>query len=141
MSKFQIEIEEISQRVEEIEAENLEEALDKIEEKYDSGEIVLDYDDFKSHEVREYRNSVRSEDLVKDVTIDIKYGKAIILEKGKNIALIKKIGAKEYPYVVVSGLMPNKYETSFEWIHGSYFNNLTEASKTFEERTSLNKNF
>ena len=34
MKKFQIEIEEISQRVEDIEANNLEEALEKVEDKY-----------------------------------------------------------------------------------------------------------
>lgn len=140
MKKFQIEIEEISQRVEEIEAKDLEEALDIVEEKYDSGEIELDYNDFKAHEVREYRNCVREKDLEKDAIIDINYGKAIILEKESNIALIKQIGVKENPYVVVSGLNVHKSGTYFDWIHGSHFNNLTEASKTFEERVDLNKN-
>ena len=41
MQKFQIEIEEISQRVEEVEANNLDEALEKIEEKYDAEEIEI----------------------------------------------------------------------------------------------------
>lgn len=74
MKKFQIEIEEISQRVEDIEANNLEEALEKVEDKYNAGEIVLDYEDFKDHEVREYRNCVREEDLVRDAIIDINFG-------------------------------------------------------------------
>ena len=83
MQKFQIEIEEISQRVEEVEANNLDEALEKIEEKYDAEEIVLDYEDFKGHEIREYRDCVRVEDLVIDAIIDINFGQAIILEKEK----------------------------------------------------------
>lgn len=54
MPKFKIEIEEILQRVEEIEAKNLKEALEKIEEKYNKEEIVLDSNDFKYSEIRKY---------------------------------------------------------------------------------------
>ena len=93
MKKFQIEIEEISQRVEDIEANNLEEALEKVEDKYNAGEIVLDYEDFKDHEVREYRNCVREEDLVRDAIIDINFGQAIILEKEKET--LQKENAKD----------------------------------------------
>ena len=53
MPKFQIEIEEILQRVEGIEAQTLEEAIDIVDEKYDNQEIVLDSEDFKGHEIRE----------------------------------------------------------------------------------------
>lgn len=140
MKKFQIEIEEISQRVEEVEANDLEEALEKIEEKYDKEEIVLDYEDFKSHEVREYRDCVKEEDLVKDAIIDINFGQAIILEKEKDFALIKKLGVEESPYVVTTGLGVHKSKTYFDWLQGSHYKNLTEASKMFEERAGINKN-
>lgn len=140
MKKFQVEIEEISQRVEEVEANDLEEALEIIEEKYDSGKIVLDYEDFKDYEIREYRDCVKEEDLVKDSIIDINFGKAIILEKEKNWALIKKLGVKEYPYVITNGLGVSKSKTYFDWIQGSYYRNLTEASKIFDERTNINQN-
>lgn len=140
MQKFQIEIEEISQRVEEVEANSLDEALEKIEEKYDAEEIVLDYEDFKSHEIREYRDCVRVEDLVKDAIIDINFGQAIILEKEKDWALIKKLGVEESPYVVTNGLGVHKGKTYFDWLQGSHYRNLTEASKVFEERAGMNKN-
>ena len=140
MQKFQIEIEEISQRVETVKANNLEEALEKIEDKYNAGEIVLDYEDLKVHEVREYRNCVREEDLVRDAIIDINFGQAIILEKEKDWALIKKLGIEESPYVVTNGLGVHKSKTYFDWIQGSYYRNLTEASKIFEERARINRN-
>lgn len=140
MQKFQIEIEEISQKVETVKANNLEEALEKIEDKYNDGKIVLDYEDFKGHEVREYRDCVKEEDLVKDNIIDINFGRAIILEKEKDWALIKRLGVEESPYVVTNGLRVHKSKTYFDWLQGSYYTNLTEASKIFEERAGINKN-
>lgn len=140
MQKFQIEIEEISQRIETVKANNLEEALEKIEDKYNAGKIVLDYEDFKDHEVREYRDCVKEEDLVKDAIIDINFGQAIILEKEKDWALIKKLGIEESPYVVTNGLGVHKSKTYFDWLQGSHYRNLTEASKMFEERSGINKN-
>ncbi len=140
MPKFKVEIEEISQRVEDIEADNLEEALDKAEEKYSTGEIVLDYEDFKDHEVREYRNQVREEDLVKDNIIPLNNGQAILLEGDKNLALLKQIGKEVEPYIIVTNLQPHrKYGTYFEWNNGSRFNSITEASKEYEKRANINK--
>lgn len=55
MPKFQIEIEEILQIVEEIEANNLGEALDIAKNKYISEEIVLDSKNFKEYNIREYK--------------------------------------------------------------------------------------
>lgn len=133
MPKFQVEIEEILQRVEEIEANDLEEALDIIEEKYDSQEIVLDSEDFKDHEIREYVDGVRIQDLEKDAIFDIKCRKAIILEGDKNLALIKQLGVKDNPYVVITGLKVSKYKTYFEWNQGSYYQTLAEANEKFEE--------
>lgn len=140
MPKFKVEIEEISQRVEEIEANNLEEALDKAEERYSTGEIVLDYEDFKEHEIREYRNQVREEDLVKDNIIPLNYGQAILLEGDKNLALLKQIGKELEPYIIVTHLHPHrKYGTYFEWDNGSRFNSIAEASKEYEKRANINK--
>lgn len=142
MSKFSIEIEEISQRVEDIEADNIEEALEIAEEKYSKGEIVLDYQDFKDHEIREYRNQVREEDLVKDNIIPLNYGQAILLEGNKNLALLKQIGKEVEPYIIVTNLQPHrKYGTYFEWDQGERFNSIAEASKKYEDRTNVNKYF
>lgn len=140
MPKFQVEIEEISQRVEEIEANNLEEALDKAEEKYSIGEIVLDYEDFKDHEIREYRNQVQEEDLVKDNIIPLNHGQAILLEGNKYLALLKQIGKEVEPYIIVTNLQPHrKYGTYFEWDNGNRFNSIAKASKEYEKRANINK--
>lgn len=139
MPKFKIEIEEISQRVEEIVADDLEEALDKAKEKYSTGEIVLDYEDFKEHEIREYRNQVREEDLVKDNIIPLNYGQAILLEGNKDLALLKQIGKEVEPYIIVTNLQPHrKCGTYFEWDNGSRFNSIAEASKEYEKRANIN---
>ena len=133
MAKYRIEIEEILQRVEEVEASNLEEALDIIDEKYNNQEIVLDYEDFKGHEIREYIDGVKIQDLKKDEIFDIKYGNAILLEGDKNLALIKKLGIEDNSYAIVSGLAINKNKTYFEWNHGSYCQTLYEAIEIFEK--------
>lgn len=137
MPKFQIEIEEILQRIENVEANDLDEALDIVSDKYENQEIILDSEDFKEHEIREYRNEVRILDLEKDSIFDIDYGKAILLDGNKELALIKKLNTKEYPYAVITGLKVNKCKTFFEWNNGSYFQNLSEACKKYED---LNKN-
>ncbi len=142
MSKFQIEIEEILQRVEEVEAESLEEALDIVDEKYDNQDIVLDYEDFKSHEIREYSSMVKPEQIKKDAIIDINYGQAIILEGDKNLALLKQIGKEAEPYIIVRNLRPHfKYGTYFEWDSGSYYDSIVEASKEYEKRANINNHF
>lgn len=133
MQKFQIEIEEISQRVEEVEANDIEEALEKVEEKYSKDEIVLDYNDFKEYEIREYVDGVKEQKLEKDTIFDIKYGKAILLEGNNELAFIKKLGVDYRPYVVVSGLAVNKNNTHYEWNQGSYYETLIEATEKFYE--------
>lgn len=47
MKEFEIEVEEILQRIVKIEAENREEAINRAKEKYIKEEIILDEDDFK----------------------------------------------------------------------------------------------
>lgn len=48
---YQVEITETSQRVEEVEAESEEEAIDIVEEQYRNGEIVIEYNDYKGYEI------------------------------------------------------------------------------------------
>ena len=139
MPKFQVEIEEILQRVEEVEAKDLEEALEIVEDKYDRNEIELDYEDFKGHEVREYRPNVIEEDLVQNAIFNINCGRAILLEGNKNIALIKRIDVRDdiTPYIIVHNLKVNKYQTGFEWDQGKYFESLAVASEEYEKDKGL----
>lgn len=138
MPNFQIEIEEVLQKVEEVEAENLEEAIDIVEEKYDNQEVILNSEDFKGHEIREYSSTIKLEQIKKDAIIDINYGQAIILEGNKDLALIKQTGKDIEPYVIVRNLKPHeKYGTYFEWDSGSHFNSIFEASQEYEKRAKL----
>ena len=52
MAKFKVEITETLQRVVEVEAESLTEAITKVGKDYDAGEIVLDAMDFDGFEIR-----------------------------------------------------------------------------------------
>lgn len=62
MSKiYNIEIEETLQKVVKIEANSLEEAIQIADERYSNEEYVLDYQDYKGTEFREYKD-----ELVKD---------------------------------------------------------------------------
>lgn len=54
---YKIEIEELLQRVVEIEAENVNEAICKAKEKYRNEEYVLDENDFKGVEFSEYEDN------------------------------------------------------------------------------------
>lgn len=56
MPLFNIEVEELYQRVVEQEADTLEEAIEIVDSKVRSQEIDLDNDDFKGTEVREYKD-------------------------------------------------------------------------------------
>ena len=55
---YDIEIEEISQRVVKVKANSLDEALDIVQNKYYNQEYVLDYEDFKGVDFREYKDEV-----------------------------------------------------------------------------------
>lgn len=55
---YEIEIEEILQKVVKVEANSLEEAIDIAIEKYSNEEYVLDYQDYKDTEFREYKDEV-----------------------------------------------------------------------------------
>ena len=54
---YQIEIEELLQRVVKVKANSLDEAIEKVHEKYRNEEYVLDYNDFKGVEFREYKDN------------------------------------------------------------------------------------
>ena len=55
---YEIEIEEILQKVVKVEANSLEEAIDIAREKYSNDEYFLDYQDYKDTEFREYKDEV-----------------------------------------------------------------------------------
>lgn len=67
MSKvYEIEIEEILQKVVKIDADSLEDAMDIAREKYSKEEYVLDYQDYKDTEFREYKDEVLKEKKTKN---------------------------------------------------------------------------
>ena len=53
---YEIEIEEILQRVVKVNANSLDEAIDKVEHRYKNEKYVLDYNDFKDVQFREYKD-------------------------------------------------------------------------------------
>lgn len=60
MKKYQIEVKEVLSRAIEVEANNEDEALDKVYEMYDNEKIVLDWHDLVEHEIdfiREVKNN------------------------------------------------------------------------------------
>mgnify|MGYP000894893578 FL=1 len=56
METFKIEIQEFLSRIIEVEAENIDEAISKTKEIYQKEGIVLDYDDFVTSEIKEYKD-------------------------------------------------------------------------------------
>lgn len=63
---YEIEIEETLRKVVRINANSLEEAIDIAREKYSNEEFVLDYQDYKNTDFREYRNEVLKENKEKN---------------------------------------------------------------------------
>ncbi len=62
MSKvYKIEIEETLQKVVEIEANSLDEAIDIAQNRYSNQEYILDYEDYKGVEYREHKDEVTKE--------------------------------------------------------------------------------
>lgn len=55
METFKIEVQEFLSRIVEIEAKNIDEAISKVTEMYQNEEIVLDYEDFVTTEIGEYK--------------------------------------------------------------------------------------
>lgn len=78
MRKYKIEIKEISTRIVEQQARDLETALEKVREKYDREDIVLDYDDFNYVEFKKYSNNIIKEDLNINIKFDKQNDKVLI---------------------------------------------------------------
>lgn len=53
---FEIEIEEVLQKVVKVKADSLDKAIDKVEEGYRNEKYVLDYNNFKGIEFRKFKN-------------------------------------------------------------------------------------
>ena len=58
---YKIEIEETLQRIVDIQANSLDEAIDIAQNRYSNQEYVLDYEDYKGVEYREYKDEVIKE--------------------------------------------------------------------------------
>lgn len=58
IKKYKIEIEEVLQKIVEIEANSLDEALDIVQNKYYNQEYILDYDDYKGVDFKEYKDEI-----------------------------------------------------------------------------------
>ena len=56
MKIYEIEIEEVLQKVVKVKADSLDEAIDKVEEEYRNEKYVLDYNDFEGVEFREFKD-------------------------------------------------------------------------------------
>lgn len=56
MKIYEIEIEEVLQKVVKVKADSLDEAIDKVEEEYRNEKYVLDYNDFKGVGFREFKD-------------------------------------------------------------------------------------
>lgn len=69
MKKYDIEVEEVLRRVVHIEANNIAEAVDKVEEQYKNEEIVLDSSDY----CETHFNNLYSKKLDKSMNIYMKY--------------------------------------------------------------------
>ncbi len=69
MKKYDIEIEEILRRVISIDANNIDEAIDKVREKYNNEEIVLDSSDYCETSF----NNLYSKALNEPINISISY--------------------------------------------------------------------
>lgn len=55
---YQIEIEETLQKVVKIKADSLDEAIDIAQNRYSDQEYMLDYEDYKGVEFREYKDEI-----------------------------------------------------------------------------------
>lgn len=55
---YQIEIEETLQKVVKIKADSLDEAIDIAQNRYSNQEYILDYEDYKGVEFREYKDEI-----------------------------------------------------------------------------------
>lgn len=64
---YKIEIEETLQKVVEIKANSLDEAIDIAQNRYSNQEYILDYEDYKGVEYREHKDEVIKEKKHKEM--------------------------------------------------------------------------
>lgn len=133
-SRFEVEIEEILQMVVEEEAESLEEALNNVQDKYDSQEYVLDYENIMDTEIRAFGKS-KHLTATKGYAFDINVGRAVLLEGDENFGIIKRLEENEdyHNYIVVSGLHYNNEKDRFDWNEGKHCKNILEAIEYYEK--------
>ena len=132
--KYQVEIEEILQMVVEEEADSLEEALDIAQEKYDTQEYVLDYENIMDTEIRAFGES-KHLTATKGYAFDINIGKAVLLEGDEKFGIIKRLNENEdyHNYIVVTGLHYNNKKDRFDWNEGKHCKNILEAIEYYEK--------
>ena len=70
MNKYQIEIVETLSRVIDIEANSYEDALEKVKEKYDNSDIILDWEDLENVDYKEYPYPKIKDDFILQVDYD-----------------------------------------------------------------------
>ena len=78
MNKYQIEIVETLSRVIDIEANSYEDALEKVKEKYDNSDIILDWEDLENVDYKEYPYPKIKDDFILQVDYDIDDNSVII---------------------------------------------------------------
>jgi len=132
--KYEVEIEEILQKVVEEEADSLEEALDIVQRKYDDEEYVLNYENMMGTEIRAFGKS-KHITATKGYAFDINIGKAVLLEGDENFGIIKRLEENEdyHNYIVVSGLHYNNEKDRFDWNEGKHCKNILEAIEYYEK--------
>ncbi len=130
MKQFNIVVEEISRRVVKEKAENLLDAIDAVETKYDEQDIVLDYEDLVNTDIRE------NGEFSTENTFYTYYGKSVLIEGDKELALIKTMNKymKDYDYVVAKGLTYNQESDMFNWKEEKHFTNIINALEYFNEQ-------
>lgn len=63
---YNIEIEELLQKVVQVKANSLDEAINIVQNKYSNQEYILDYEDYKGVEFREYKDEILKNKKPKD---------------------------------------------------------------------------
>lgn len=89
MKKYEIEVEEVLRRVVPVEANNIDEAIDKVEEQYKNEEIVLDSSDY----CETHFNNLYSKKLDEPMDIYLRFNSS------DNILTIIKDDDKEEKYI------------------------------------------
>ena len=125
MKKYDIEIEEILRRViTGVEAKDINEAINIVEERYDNEEIVLDSSDF----VENSFNNLYSKNLDKDIEFSIKY------DSNAGLLAIKSDGYIDGEYVCDSARdIYRCLETYVNDYVEEYEITTDEANKEYEE--------